>query len=135
MNRKQARIYSKLTKEEVKELRPNFNTECYEIMKAFAAGAQVTFMDVIRDTPTFDFSKSEYQILPEAHIVNGREVPMPLRVKPMSGEEFWVINNTSVFRTVWGDSSVDNRLFKLGNFFATEKDAQANFNAMWKVEE
>lgn len=135
MNRRQAKIYSKLTKEEVKELRPDFNTKCYEIMKAFSEGARVTFFGDPVDTFSFDGAVRCYKILPETHIINGREVPAPLWAKPKHGEVYWFIGTTEVHIDTWDDCNEDIRRFKIGNCFATEEDGQATFNAMWKIEE
>lgn len=73
MNRRQAKIYSKLTPEEVQELRPDFNTECYEIMKAFGEGAEVAYgrpENLIGGYGGFSSPSFYYKIIPETHVVN-----------------------------------------------------------------
>ena len=141
MNRIQAKIYSKLTPEEVRALPDNedFNPECYAIMKAFGDGARLTFNGIEEGAFGFNFNfaddTSAYKIVPETHIVNGIEVPMSLRVKPEHGAYYWCITDTRISLERWRNLHEDNERFRLGNCFATEEDAQVTFNAIWKVEE
>lgn len=70
-----------------------------------------------------DESKSErflsrgetYRIKPKTIIVNGREVPEPLKEIPQLGEQYWCVapnHKRGVMSYIWADDELDNKLFK-----------------------
>ena len=136
MNRNQAKIYSKLKPEEVREVSPNFNPNCFDIMCAWGHGADVRlghtqeFMEDI----VFNAPPAYYTRMDETHIINGCRVPVPYYNKPELGTRYYIADSDGTTQfNVWEDDVVDNKYFRIGNCFRTFEDAESNNKARWKL--
>lgn len=83
MNRKQAKIRCKLSKEEWEALGENGFAKWYEVMEHFGNGGNVEFKTMerawfIAKSPSFNID-TDFRIKPKTHIVNGFEVPAPIK--------------------------------------------------------
>lgn len=80
MNRKQAKVWAKLSKSELQSIDRGDLAKWYEVLVHFANGGDIEYKMVgewrITLNPSFN-SASEFRIEPETHIVNGFEVPAP----------------------------------------------------------
>ena len=74
--------------------------------------------------------------------INGIEVPMHLTEMPKLGETYYCIDSVinigdhriGADAYEWDNDKTDYALYESNNCFATEEDAQANLEAMWKFE-
>lgn len=71
-----------------------------------------------------ELTDSEYiQIIMD----NYRELKLPEseKYKPKYGDMYWIIDTDGYVKAyIWNEDSIDNRLFNLGNYFRTRKEAE-----------
>lgn len=140
MNREQAKIRCKLSKEEWGALGEDGFAKWYEVMKHFAGGGDVEYYRSgqgsfweLTDSPRFSDSIL-YRIKTKTHIVNGFEVPTPIKeytgqmsvCVPSFCSSSWVAR---VYSTECKELSI-----KRGVAFETEESARANTMAMLGID-
>lgn len=81
------------------------------------------------------FESCQYRFKPETIMLNGIQLPEPLRVEPQDGGLVYCILNVSSIRQVLPSSYChnDSWLLESGFLHATQKAAQAWVNALVKV--
>ncbi len=133
MNRKQAKILSKLTTDEVCIMMPNFNPDCFDMMRKFGDGEEIFLAETGESYENFDFTlhKSRYRTNEKRNIVNGHQLKNRTQ-KPMLNHRYYTLMSTRVAHFDWENSQMDNDRFNFGNCFKTEKDAQEAFDIIWK---
>jgi len=83
------------------------------------------------------WSFTDYRWKPKTVIVNGVEVPEPMREYPKTGTYYWTLSSLLVFPSeellvtdiIWEHDPRDLGVFRYGIFY-TEEDAQAYFSAL-----
>lgn len=70
------------------------------------------------------------RIKPKPIIINGIEIPEPLRYKPSYNDIFYVVSSDGIYKV---RNTLDNYNveFKNGALHATKKAAQAHYDAIW----
>lgn len=133
MNREQSKIWTKLSKAELRVIGESDLARWYEVMEQFANGENVEYQVEgewrVTINPNFSMS-TKFRIKPKMHFVNGFEVPAP--IKEYTGQErvympsFWI--------SAWAESVsyVDSKelSIKRGAAFETPEAAKANSLAM-----
>ena len=67
---------------------------------------------------------------PKVILINGREVPEPLRTPLMIDDPYWTITFYGVCGFSWGDSEEDNEALKAGFIHLTKEAAQKHYEAL-----
>lgn len=143
MNREQAKIWAKLSREELEILGKYGYSKHYEELKHFAAGGYVECISdentVPYDGPAFSFHSEYRKALPEIeyHGLKVRCNPpatMPLR----EDERYWAVfpsNEEGYACFYWVGSFIDKLNLERGQVFLNESDVQAIVKAKGWVKE
>jgi len=86
----------------------------------------------LKGPPSF-MEWNEYRRKPQVIIINGIEVPEPVRYPLKPGENFWVVDiNSLVYNEEldWKDSSVNHRFLERGLIHRTEEAAELHAKAL-----
>lgn len=137
MNREQAKIRCKLSKEEWEALGEHGLAKWYEVMEHFGDGWDVEYLSgrywKSTSKPSFDCC-GQYRIKPRTHIVNGFEVPEP--IKEYTGQE--TIYVPKFCNKDWTAPVYSTYLktvaIKRGAVFGTREAARANAMAMLGID-
>lgn len=115
--------------------------EMIEVMQAHNEGkdVQVCYKKsvswITTKTPFWAWADLDYRIKPLlTHVVNNREVPAPMTVKPEYEGKYWRVICVGAIQDEWSGHKTDTLMYEIGNCFKTEEDAQKNFNAIWKLD-
>ena len=77
---------------------------------------------------------AEYRVKPDTIMVNGIEVPGPLRVAPADGKPYWIANITSVefdqFELCWDGIELEMTWLQRGLVHLSKENAIAHAKAM-----
>lgn len=138
MTREQAKIYVKLSKEDLKELAPRLLNH-YDFLKAFAEGVEIEekceFGWVKTTNPEF-YEYSQYRF--KKPVVTGNKPLPPLNWTPDIGESYYFVNissrennvmTTVRDNTVWSEAAFQDRA-KLGNVFKDRNSAEQAFQVV-----
>ena len=72
----------------------------------------------------------KYRRKPKVILINGLEVPEPLRTPLMQGDQYWTSTFYGVCCFSWDDSKEDNEALKAGFIHLTKEAAQKHFDAL-----
>lgn len=87
--------------------------------------------------PTAFVDGCKYRIKPKTILVNGFEVPEPMREKPKNGDKYFtpsLIANEFNCEAIWSSDSVDKGLFGRGICHTTKEAAIAHAKAMLGID-
>ena len=74
-----------------------------------------------------------YRIKPQTILINGMEVPEPIKVKPKKGDVVFVVHLADAIQATkwtWADDAIDNRAFKRGLCHSTRQAAFIHCQAL-----
>ena len=75
----------------------------------------------------------QYRRKPKAILINGFEVPEPMREAPETGTRYWAADLSAGSMTTdfcWADDKVDNNCLRCGICHTTKEAAEAHANAL-----
>lgn len=73
---------------------------------------------------------NKYRRKPKVILINGHEVPEPLRTPLMTGDTYWTNTFYGVCGFSWDDSKEDNEALKAGFIHLTKEAAQKHYEAL-----
>ena len=76
-----------------------------------------------------DYSK--WKLKPNTVMVNGLEVPEPLRDKPKPDDTIYIIYPHKVVESIWRNNSLYIETLKNGAIHLTREAAQSHYDALW----
>jgi hypothetical protein len=139
MNREQAKVWAKLTPEDLRLLGYTALAEHYEILKAYADGKTIQHKHISgewSDTKELHlYSHKEYRVKPDKYTLFGIviEGEVPLKEPPNIGDTIYVLNlhsSIGYIRETWVGINYDKRELSRGFIFKTEEGARTAAKAL-----
>ena len=141
MNREQAKIWAKLSREELEILGKYGYSKHYEELKHFAAGGYVECISdentVPYDGPAFSFHSEYRKALPEIEYHGLKVRCNPPATRPLR-DHYWIISapyEKGYIDCCWRGTSTDKLRLERGEVFLNESDVQAIVKALGWVKE
>lgn len=124
MNRNEAKIWAKLSREELKEIGKIEYEKHYDFICAFGSGAEIESKH-IEGTKWVEDNYPEFRGYMEYRVKPSAEKPAE-PWNPKNGEYYFFLSyDGEVIQSHWNGSRCDIRSFEMGNCFRTRSDAEA----------
>ena len=92
----------------------------------------ITAEEALASVSTATYAPEDMRVKPDTVVINGHEVPAPLREAPACGTEYYHVTRSKIYvKYVWRNSAMDYNFLDMGVVFLSKEDAAAYVKAMF----